>query len=787
MERASGSPKRLSRWTLRRAFAAFMATLVLIVLGFAFVFGASLLERGRTEAISKAAALEQYVRRSLEVSTAIAEDALRFLHRRETLDGLARDMQAHSYFARLASSLGLGIGMVFVDDAGRVVLHSASFPATQVDLSDRGWFQAHLAGADRAIDGAFISRVAQGLIFVHTFAMRDAEGRFLGAVNIGIPSDQILGARALPFDDTGIVTAVAKETGEVLARDPFPEALIGTSLELPAHAREEWVGLRTRLADGRRAVTAYRPMPEYGLVTSVSIPLVAVLQPLIVVALASLPLLALVFLAGLFTLRHLETQQRKLRQTATRLETVLHASSLGAWQWSPKTGRNEYNDRWAEMLGYQPGEIDYTHDEWRRLLHPDDAERVLESVARNLRGETEEFREEHRLRHKDGHWVWVLDSGRVVERDAEGNPELMTGVHLDITERREAEERRLAISREVDHRAKNLLAVVRAIVSMTRAESVEAFKATLRGRILALSHAHELLSEGRWEGADLRDIAEQELAPYRRTAGRVVEIEGPRVVLAPSAIQSLSMALHELATNAAKYGALSQPSGRLRLRWQLPSDASAIRIDWEESGVDGVAEPDRAGFGTEMIRMMIETQLGGTLDYEWTEGGMRCTITVPRGHVTVTPVTLPAHAKDRRKGPPRPEPLAVHGRRLLLVEDEALVGAEMEAQLKAAGYDVAHSAATQAQAIALAERADVDGAVLDINLGGSLSFPAADALAARGIPFVFMTGYRYQEVIPCRFKDVPVVAKPCASGALEQALAREMPASHLAAANQENS
>jgi PAS domain S-box-containing protein len=639
VHQVTGSLGGLSQRMLRRSFAAFMITLVLIVVAFSIAFGASLLERGRADAIGKAAALEQYVRRSLEVSTAVAEDALRFLHRRETLEGLAQDQEAHAYFSHLASGLGLGVGMIFVDETGVVLLHSDAFPADRVELSDRDWFQAHLAGADRSIDGAFVSRVRQGLIFVHTFAMRDAEGDLLGVVNIGIRSDAILGAHALPFFDTGVVTMVLEETGDILARDPFPEELIGTSLPLPEHAGQDWVGQEARLVDGRRAVTAYRSLPEYGLVASVSIPLVAVLQPLIVTVLAALPILALVFLAGLVTLRHLMTQQRQLRQTATRLETVLQASSLGAWQWYPKSDRNEYNARWAEMLGYQPGEIEFTQVEWRDRLHPEEKERVLASVARHLRGETTEFREEHRLRHKDGHWIWVLDAGRVVECDDDGTPEIMTGIHLDITKRREAEERMLVVSREMAHRAKNLLSIVMSIVSMTKATSVEALKSALSGRIQALSRAHDLLSDSRWQGTDLRDIAAQELAPYRMGPGRNIVITGPRIVLAHSAIQALSMTLHELATNAAKYGALSQPNGRLQLRWTLPADASAIEIVWEESGGQGAAEkPNRVGFGSQLIQVMVETQLGGSLTYEWSAAGMRCTFTVPRGHVSATPV-----------------------------------------------------------------------------------------------------------------------------------------------------
>ena len=748
-----------------------MVTLILIVLAFAVAFGASLMERGRADASSKAAALEQYVHRSLEVSAAVAEDALSFLHRRETLEGLAHDLEAHAHFSRLASRLGLGEGMIFVNAGGQVVLHSNQFPVGRIDLSDRNWFQEHHAGADRAIDGAFISRVGQGLIFVQTFAFRDDAGELLGAVNIGIRSDEILGAHALPFYDSGIVTMVVTHNGNILARDPYPEELIGASIEVPEHAGGDWVGLEARPVDGRRAVTAYRVLSEYGLVASVSIPLVVVLQPLIVTTFAALPILALVFLAGLVTLRYLLAQQRQLRQTATRLETVLQASSLGAWQWYPKSDRNEYNARWAEMLGYQPGELDCAQLEWRDRLHPEERERVLASVARHVRGETAEFREEHRLRHKDGHWIWVLDAGRVVERDADGIAEVVTGVHLDITDRREAEERMAIVSREMDHRAKNLLAVVQAIIGMTKATSVEAFKLALRGRVQALSRVHDLLSESRWQGSDLRDIAEQELAPYAREVGQDILIAGPRVVLEPAASQALSMTLHELATNAAKYGALSQPEAKLRLSWKISDDEASVELVWEEScGRRTEGDPEHIGFGSQMMQGIIEGQLGGTLEFQWTEQGMRCNFSVPRTHV----VECPAMPRLGEKGKKAPRPKlpsdSTRARRLLVVEDDAFVRADIGARLEAAGYEIAHSAATLSEAIELADRTAIDGAVLDINLGGNFSYPVAEKLAGRGVPFVFMTGYRRDDVLLSQFAGTPVVSKPCPTGDLEEAL-----------------
>jgi PAS domain S-box-containing protein len=772
----SSEPHRPRR-ALRRAFAVFLVVLVVIVTTFMSVFGASLYESGRVNAVSKAAALEQYVRRSLEVSAVVAGEALDHLRRRGSVEGLADDHETHRDFAVLVASANLSEGMIFVDAEGMVLVHSGSFPAPPVDLSDRAWFRAHVAGADRVIDGSFISRVTGTLLFVHTFALRDDDGGLLGAVNIGIPSDALIGAQALPFTEQGIVTRVVKETGELIARDPFPEVLIGARLALPDELPDGAAILEVRETDRRRAVTAYSRLEDVGLVASVSIPLAVVLQPLMLTAGVTLPLLALIIIGGLVMLRHLETQQGQLRRSAMRLNTVLEASNLGAWQWSPKTDTSEFLGRWAEMLGYRQEDVVPNSSTWRRLLHPEEKDRVILSLDRHLQGETEVFREEHRLRHKDGHWVWVLDSGRVVERDAEGRPELVIGIHLDITERREAEERMRAVSLEVDHRSKNLLAVVQSLVSMTRADDINAFKATLRGRIHALARAHDLLSRSRWRGADLHAIAEEELRAYDTAKSDRVTIRGPKAVLGASAIQALAMTLHELATNAAKYGALSVPEGRLRLEWRVPEEVTSFEILWEESLDPGHFDrPDEAGrgFGSRLIAMMIETQLGGELDTEWTAHGLRCTIRVPKA-LLVCPLSA-----ESTEAEVRPLVTGLHadgtGVRLLLVEDEALIQAETAARIEEAGHVVAATASSLQEAKLAAAEANIAAAVLDVNLGGELSFPVADILRARGVPFVFVTGYQPEGLIPERFSTAPVVRKPSSPGDLERALAEVLSA-----------
>jgi two-component sensor histidine kinase len=207
---------------------------------------------------------------------------------------------------------------------------------------------------------------------------------------------------------------------------------------------------------------------------------------------------------------------------------------------------------------------------------------------------------------------------------------------VDITERKAAEEAlrereaRLALlAREVDHRAKNILATVQAIARRTQADSVPAYVEVLTGRILALSRAHTLLAEGQMVGAYLRRLVEQELAAYGGGESRVT-ISGFRLALGPEAAQPLAMSIHELATNAAKYGALSVPGGRLAIEWSWTSDGG-LALRWTETGGPAVRKPSRQGFGSELIDVLTR-QLGGEANFEWRVEGPRLPARHTREH-----------------------------------------------------------------------------------------------------------------------------------------------------------
>jgi len=208
------------------------------------------------------------------------------------------------------------------------------------------------------------------------------------------------------------------------------------------------------------------------------------------------------------------------------------------------------------------------------------------------------------------------------------NAHLFQDAQREIAERKQTEARLKLVAAEVDHRARNTLAVIQSITRLSRDEPVREFKHTLQGRIDALARAHTLLSQSRWEGADVRRLTEEELAPYRSASTRV-SVTGPTVLLAPAAAQAFSMIMHELATNAAKYGALADPDGRLAVVWEESPDR-VLHLRWEETATKPITAPTRSGFGTTVVERTIRRQLGGEVRFDWRRSGLIFELTLPR-------------------------------------------------------------------------------------------------------------------------------------------------------------
>ena len=191
---------------------------------------------------------------------------------------------------------------------------------------------------------------------------------------------------------------------------------------------------------------------------------------------------------------------------------------------------------------------------------------------------------------------------------------------VDVTERKQGEERQRLLLHEVNHRANNLLAVMQSFVALTEAADVASYREALDGRLWALARAHDLLAKSRWEGADLTQLVTAELAPYMESDESGVWLQGHAIPLASTAAQSVAMIIHELATNAAKYGALSVQGAKLALQWRL--EGSDITLRWTETDGPSVQPPTRAGLGTSVIDRCI-SQLGGSLSRQWLTQGLK--------------------------------------------------------------------------------------------------------------------------------------------------------------------
>jgi PAS domain S-box-containing protein len=461
----------------------------------------------------------------------------------------------------------------------------------------------------------------------------------------------------------------------------------------------------------------------------------------------------------------LEASTALLRESEQRRTLALAAGNMGSWEWDRATGRYLWDEGQYRIFGVDPHDFVVAPESIRTRIHPDDWHNLqsgFDQLAKGCRAHQVEFR----VLRPDGQVRWCVGSAAATVDD-DGQVVRVSGVTFDITDRKAAEERQTLLAREVDHRAKNALALVQSILRLTRAKRLPDYVAAVEGRINALSRAHTVLSQSRWHGADLRGLVDEELAPYRVGNAEKIKTTGPEVLLQPASAQTLALALHELATNAAKYGALSSISGHLELNWQL-SDGMLV-LDWNETGGPATKPPKTSGFGTRIIVASVEGQLRGQTAFNWRREGLRCAISVPLDKTTET-IELP----ESRGGI---EPAAggvgivLAGGSVMLVEDEAIVALAVNDSLSDLGFSVVGPFSRVSDACRALQDGRVDAAILDVNLDGELVYSLADLLTIRKIPFVFATGYGAESIDP-RFEHIPVLQKPIEKTALSQIFVR---------------
>jgi PAS domain S-box-containing protein len=448
----------------------------------------------------------------------------------------------------------------------------------------------------------------------------------------------------------------------------------------------------------------------------------------------------------------LEASAGRLIQSEQRRSLALAASSLGSWDWDRVKGDCLWDEGQYRIFGVEPDHFAVTPENVRVLLYPEDWE-IIKGAAETVLAGGQIKETEFRIRRPDGEIRWCMVTAAATV-DAQGQVVRISGVTADITARKRAEERQALLAREVDHRAKNALALVQAIVRMTKAGNIEAYIGAVEGRIKALSRVHTVLSHSRWEGADLAGLVAEELAPYRTNDFDRVQATGPDIVLQPAAAQTLALVLHELVTNAAKYGALSTDAGKVKLDWT--NDGRIIEFAWKESGGPTAKKPAALGFGTRIVLASIERQLGGRVAFDWQPHGLEVTFSMPQGDKEAADRYAPARQKDGAAPEPR---VAITANRVMIVEDEALVAMVVSESLATLGCSVVGPFSRCSDAMVAVEADAVDAAILDVNLDGEMVYPLAAMLEARGVPFIFVTGYGV-ESIDRRFTHIPVIQKP---------------------------
>ena len=461
----------------------------------------------------------------------------------------------------------------------------------------------------------------------------------------------------------------------------------------------------------------------------------------------------------------LESSTKRVLQSERLQSLALAAGKMGSWTWDTVKGECSWDEGQCRILGLEPHSFTAPAVETGLFIHPDDWP-SLKGTLGGLTKDSQTCPIEFRVRRPDGEIRWCVGAA-AANVDESNRVVRISGVTADITDQKHADERRTLLVREVDHRARNALAVVQSIVRLTKAPSVEEYQTAVEGRIRALSTAHALLSESRWEGANLDRLVQEELAPYLRADAHRISLRGPAVILQPSVAQILAVVLHELATNAAKYGALSTTSGTISLTWEL--DGAGLILHWDERGGPRVQTPVSPGYGTKVITASVEHQLGGTADFDWRADGLRFTMSTPLGD-NAELMRMNGRGMSGQTLA-RPEKALVRGRRLLLIEDETLVGMMMYDTLTDLGFDVIGPINTMADAAKAIEHAEFDAAILDVNLNGEFIYPLADIVTSRGLPFVFVTGYSAEGLEP-RFSKVPVLQKPIEMERLQEIFVR---------------
>jgi PAS domain S-box-containing protein len=584
------------------------------------------------------------------------------------------------------------VALVAIDLEGVVRCDHTGLINPNLRFKDVAYFKETLASRKFTV-GTYTREFVEGGMGIRSvlplsLPIWDDEGKIVGVVAAALDLkwlDQMLKERVIP--EGGSLT-IADRNGVILSREPFPDRFIGTTIPEPfqRYIRADRPGsFEANSQDGVRRIYGYIPITyppvniyiSAGLSTKVAFAAIndAAKRGFVLIAAALILALSLSWLAsrafitkpfdimtnavrdwrrgdyharidlprnagefGLLAkgfndlMDDVAERQQALQVSEERARLALEAGHMGTWWYDHRKKTGGWSSQAAVLLGLPEATTAASVEDWRGIVHPDDAESSLENLRAAVRGDGD-YEDEYRIRRPNGDIRWINSRGRV-SYDTQGRPTYFVGIFQDITERKQAEDQQRFFLDELNHRVKNTLATVQSIAAQTLRSTNDTtqFKEAFEGRLLALSKTHNLLTRKSWREADLREIVEQELAPYRKSGDMRVTIEGPKVNLPSRYAINFGLVLHELVTNAAKYGALSVPTGHLDVSWAIvlaEDRPPQLRLHWTESGGPPVSPPKRQGFGSRLIKRSIEGELEGYMVLNFAVTGVSYDISVP--------------------------------------------------------------------------------------------------------------------------------------------------------------
>jgi PAS domain S-box-containing protein len=765
---------RSAKYDLFQIIAAFALPLVLVAVAGWFSWS-EFSSRAKGELLRTADGAAEYADRLFTSALLAGKLSDRLLAGSSDADIQVNEASYHELLGQVIPDLPGAISISVVDAEGRTLLMSNALPVPRLAVAEEATQALQQPDAPGAhVTGLAVGQVS-GRLYFSVNVPRQAEqiaapGAYGGLVSVAFDSHVVAAEMKATTHDVADIISLVRADGQILTTtgglSPEARRIPETSgLHAAVAAGEErglyegrTIGLRRGLAPGGPLMVAFRQVGTQPVFVTVSRPPQAVFAAwrqrmdwLLAIGLPTSLALGLLSLAAV-------RRKNALFASRAALDASFDSAAIASALVDGANGRIvKANRKLCTISGRPADELETMRLD--QLLGRDPEGSASAAAAQPVEGLV-------RLEQPGGGFRWVECATAPVTPARPEAPDLVVATLHDLTERKEAEERQTLLAREVDHRAKNVLALVQAVIRMARDPQAAPYADKLEGRVRALARAHELLARDRWQGGDLEDLVRDELAPFRD--GARVTLSGPRVRIAAGALQPLSIALHELATNALRHGALGRSEGKVTLSWD--ADGEGLHLTWEEAGGSIPPVPQPSGGGLNILRGSI-AQIGGTVALDWRDSGLCCRIELPVGALADdarSPRIEPLETA-RPAAPPRPA-RDLAGARVLIVEDEMILALDLKLTLADLGCEVIGVAGSlpAAEALARQHAGRIDAAVLDMNVKGDTTLELARELDAAGTACLFVTGY---SALPeAAGKRWPLLRKPVSADEIAEAL-----------------